>query len=92
MDQKEIVTMEALIRGPLIRTNKPENVISVQDCFDAIDLHVIPPLVQAYREMLDIADSMENAAVMEQTCVHLTNMRNSIFILCQIGKEATGHE
>lgn len=85
-DARRANTMEDLLRGPFIRPSDPEKGITAIDFVNAIDLHVIPPLVHAYSDLVELCDGL-NEQNRQEAGAHLSTIRNSIAIIARMGEE-----
>jgi hypothetical protein len=85
------LTMEDLLRGPIVRCFKPENGITATDYTNAIDLHVIPALALAYGEILELSSEMDDNN-REEASVYLSVMRNAIILLARMGDEVIDYQ
>ncbi len=88
MGQRELRTLEDSMRGPIIHFDK-EDGMGLNHLSDAIDLHIIPPLVIAHSQLCEMncGETMDRSD-RETVSGYLAIMRNAIIMLTRIAEEA----
>jgi len=87
MNQEKIITAEDRLRGPMIRCLDEATGITATEFMNAIDLHIIPPLVHAYSDMCELSGSYDNDRDWEEANAHLATIRNAIILLARMEDE-----